>query len=246
MTLNVRYEDKLNSTDGFKCQARCTASKLNPKDPKSPVRFQPYDRERNGRVFTCAYCNFATCTDCDLPEHHGETCSEQKARIASSTGHARDEALAAKALQSFARCPCCTTPYFVSSGDCNFLSCMACKYRFCGGCDAAWTGDGSHYFLGKEAHKAGCHNRERLVPTKYGYLNRWQESVEVEATLSAKKVPAKKRTAEQQSAMGHMRQVKKEVREEKKRKAEEGSEGMGEKVGGMNAAGGKKRRKVDV
>lgn len=180
---------------------------------------QPYDREMDGRVFTCKYCNFRTCTDCDLPEHEDESCLEYQAKLASDVSRAKGEAASSAELANLSRCPACATPYVLNKGGCQYTWCGGCKHRFCSGCHAPWVGDGGHYLLGKDAHAARCHNHERLVPTTHGYLNRWQEDELVAAMLKSKKTKPEKRTEEQKAVMVETRKVKKEMREQKKRGA---------------------------
>jgi hypothetical protein len=68
----LSYTMKVMLDKGYICMNRCQRS-------KAP---QAYDREKNGRIFTRASCEFQVCTECDRPEHSNGTCFEYKSRLA--------------------------------------------------------------------------------------------------------------------------------------------------------------------
>lgn len=141
---------------------------------------QAYDREKDGRVFTCADCNFQVCTDCDRPEHVGESCTEYLARIVAVHGEAET-----KTREAFAACPDCTATILPDEANCHTQ--CECGYQFCSKCMVNWVGEGSAYLWGKEAHKAGCKYRVRDAESKHSLRNRWLQTNEVQDRIDANK-----------------------------------------------------------
>lgn len=144
---------------GLICMDRCTKKK------------QPFDREKDGRVFTCSDCGYQTCADCDKPEHKDETCSDYKDRL--SARHAGDEQASQRALEAYKTCPDCRVPF--TKDKCGFTQCSLCAYRFCSGCMIPWVGNRSAYSDGKKAHLEGCVYRTRDKESKHGLKRRFQE-----------------------------------------------------------------------
>jgi hypothetical protein len=164
---------------GVTCMARCKGSLQGT---------QAYDREKDGRVFTCHHCSFRVCTDCDRPEHTNESCEEYRERQQKSHGHA--EALT---LQNFKTCPDCTATIQPEKSNCH-TQCESCGYQFCSRCMVPWVGEGSAYLLGKEAHTGECKYRTRDAESKHSLGNRWEQTKAVQERLSAK--AEKRRKAE--------------------------------------------------
>jgi hypothetical protein len=86
---------------GYVCMNRCDGTKT----------VQLYDRETNGRVFTCADCKFEVCTDCDRPEYTGESCFEYRQRLAAIHSEAEN-----KTHSAFKSCPECASACFHEIG----------------------------------------------------------------------------------------------------------------------------------
>jgi hypothetical protein len=168
-----RYENKLKV--GAVCMNRCT--KL----------LQPFDREKDGRVFTCKDCNFQTCTNCDKPEHSNETCREYLDRLRTVHAAAEDATHA-----SFRNCPSCDA-LFDTEG-CGFTQCRGgpgdnmtgCGYRFCSRCMIPWVGEDSAYTGGKEAHGEDCLYRNRDRPSDHALKRRFKEPDDVQARIDQK------------------------------------------------------------
>ena len=123
---------KIMLNKGYICMNRCNESKKT---------VQPYDREKNSRIFTCASCKFQVCTSCDRPEHTAETCHEYKSRLAAF--HSEAEIQTHKAYKS---CPECNTLVELEKASC-YTQCN-CGYQFCSSCMVNWVGEGSAYLAG--------------------------------------------------------------------------------------------------
>lgn len=162
---------KMMLDKGYICMNRCDGSKT----------VQPYDREIEGRIFTCVFCKFQVCTDCDRPEHTNETCIGYKSRLAAS--HEEAESKTHKAYKS---CPECNTLVELEKASC-YTQCD-CGYQFCSSCMVNWVGEGSAYLAGKEAHLPGCKYRLRDAESKHSLGNRWQQTGEVQERLDDKAV----------------------------------------------------------
>jgi hypothetical protein len=85
---------------------------------------QLFDRITDGRVFTCnrPKCAFAVCTDCDRPEHVGESCAKYLARsepVEELSGFDLD----------LKTCPSCSATYALEKG-CGHTVCI-CRHRSC-------------------------------------------------------------------------------------------------------------------
>ena len=160
---------KMMVDKGYICMYRCDGSKT----------VQPYDREQDGRIFSCAVCTFQVCTDCDRPEHTSETCLEYKSRLAAV--HSEAETQTHKAFKS---CPDCDTLVVLDKASC-YTQCH-CGYQFCSSCLVNWVGEGSAYLAGKEAHWEGCKYRLRDAESKHSLGNRWQQTGEVQERLEVK------------------------------------------------------------
>lgn len=139
---------------------------------------QPFDRDKDGRVFTCKDCGFRACVDCDKPEHLNETCREYRDRL--YTAHATAENATHTA---FRNCPSCTMLF--DTERCGFTACK-CGYRFCSGCMIPWVGENSAYTGGKEAHGDDCVYRIRDRPSEHALKRRFKETDEVQARIDQK------------------------------------------------------------
>jgi hypothetical protein len=160
---------KMMVDKGYICMHRCDGF----------MTVQPYDREADGRIFTCADCKFQVCTDCDRPEHTSETCLEYESRLAAI--HSEDEI---KTHEAFKSCPDCKTLVEPEKASC-YTQC-ACGFQFCSSCLVNWVGAGSAYLAGKEAHSPRCKYRLRDAENKHLLGNRWQQTGEVQETLEVK------------------------------------------------------------
>jgi hypothetical protein len=139
---------------------------------------QPFDRKKDGRVFTCKDCGFQACFDCDKPEHKGETCREFKDRLRTSHGAAED-----LTYEAFRNCPSCDMMF--DTERCGYTKCE-CGWRFCSGCMIPWVGIGSAYTGGKEAHGEECVYRNRDRPSTHCVKRRFKEPDDVQARIDQK------------------------------------------------------------
>jgi hypothetical protein len=139
---------------------------------------QPFDRSKDGRMFTCKDCATQTCVDCDKPEHTRVACSTYQERL--SAVHGAAEQAIHKAFKS---CPSCDA-LFETEG-CRFTKCK-CGYRFCSGCMIPWVGEGSAYLGGKAAHGEGCLYLTRDRPSKHSLKRRYEEPKDVQARIEQK------------------------------------------------------------
>jgi hypothetical protein len=160
---------KIMVDKGYICMYRCDGSKT----------VQSYDREVDGRIFTCAVCTFKVCTDCNRPEHTDESCLKYKSRLAAIHSEAEIQTRAA-----FTSCPDCDTLVVLEKASC-YTQCH-CGYQFCSSCLVNWVGEGSAYLAGKEAHLPGCKYRLRDAESKHSLGNRWQQTGEVQGRLEVK------------------------------------------------------------
>lgn len=139
---------------------------------------QPFDREKEGRVFICSSCGFQVCVDCDRPEHVDESCEKY---------HARQTELHATAEQQtrdlFKSCPSCDAT--IEPEKCGYTQCH-CGYRFCSRCMIPWVGEGSAYMLGKEAHGEGCLCRARDKQSRHGLGHRFKDPEDVQERNDAR------------------------------------------------------------
>jgi hypothetical protein len=156
---------------GYVCMSRCK---------KSLQGTQSYNRELDGRVFTCTHCRFQACIDCDRPEHAHESCAEYRKRQEAT--HGRAEALTHKAFKS---CPGCDATIQPRKPNCH-TQCESCGYQFCSKCMIPWVGEGSALLVGKEAHSVGCKYRTRDAESKHSLPNRWVQTDEVQQRLDQK------------------------------------------------------------
>lgn len=140
MTNSLSHAMKMTLEKGYVCMNHCDRFKT----------VQAYEREKDGRIFTCADCKFQVCTDCDGPEHTGETCAKYKQRLPNV--HSEAEMQTHKAYKS------CT---LVETEKASYHTQCDCGYHFCSSCMVNWVGEGSAYFAGKEAHLPGCRYRSR-------------------------------------------------------------------------------------
>lgn len=111
---------------GYRCMARCEASLQGTQD---------YDRERDGRVFTCQHCAFQVCFDCDRPEHTGESCEEYRQRQEAAHGQAE-----ACTFRVYKTCPDCNATIKPLKSNCH-TQCESCGHQFCSGCMVNWVGE---------------------------------------------------------------------------------------------------------
>ncbi|PPJ57509.1 hypothetical protein CBER1_06239 [Cercospora berteroae] len=153
----VRYDTKRIQETRRKCQARC-------KGIDTP--FQHFDRATEGRIFVCQVCNFATCTDCDRPEHVGETCVQYQQRMKDDLVRITAEA----ATREKDHCPNCKVPYEHIKNSCGYTICSSdvaqvpggCGFRFCSGCRIPWVGESSAYLGGRPQHLPFCKHHFQL------------------------------------------------------------------------------------
>jgi hypothetical protein len=96
---------------GYVCMNRCK---------ESLQETQDYNRELDGRVFTCTHCHFQACIDCDRPEHANESCAEYRKRQEAT--HGRAEALTHRAFKS---CPGCDATILPRKANCH-TQCDSC------------------------------------------------------------------------------------------------------------------------
>jgi hypothetical protein len=160
---------KIMVDKGYICMHRCDGFKT----------VQPYDREADGRIFTCEVCKFQVCTDCDRPEHTEETCLEYKSRLAAIHSEAEK-----KTRKAFKSCPDCKTLVEPEKASC-YTQCT-CGFQFCSSCLVNWVGVGSAYLAGKEAHGPRCKYLLRDKESKHSLGNRWQQTEEVQGRLEVK------------------------------------------------------------
>lgn len=204
---------KMTLDKGYICMKRCDGSKT----------VQPYDREQDGRIFTCTSCKFQVCTYCERPEHTGESCFEYRQRL--FTTHSDAER---KTHEAYKSCPECDTLVELDKASC-YTQCD-CGYQFCSSCMVNWVGEGSAYLAGKEAHLPGCKYRLRDAESKHGLGNRWQQTGDVQDRLDIK-------------AAGKLKRKRSKMEEA----AEEAVEGSAdETVGGQKRQGAKKTAKVKL
>lgn len=172
-----------NAVDHCRCQARCWASKRDTRERNSPTVLQPHNRKEDGRVFTCKFCDFKTCIDCDRPEHDKETCEQYRTRVIDQPHHVRDEAATE---QQSKHCPGCHVAWewHPRGKKCGYTSCDVCKFRFCGSCLVPWIGAGGAYDLGKMAHGGDCRYRTR--PSGHGLKKKHNWEGEKQARAVAK------------------------------------------------------------
>lgn len=126
---------------------------------------QDFEREKGGRVFTCANCAFQVCVDCDHPEHAGETCREYQTRMASVHGAAEQ-----KTRDAYQSCPICDVT--VDARRCGSVQCN-CGYRFCSRCMILWVGVVSAYLWKKQAHRQRCKYHWRDDPSAHTLKHRF-------------------------------------------------------------------------
>ena len=199
-----RYDLKLTDTTRRFCQDRCPKSRA--------FGLQAHDRTTDDRVFTCQFCDFATCIDCDRPEHIGETCYEYRTRVIFAPQHVKAHAAT---WNKYKMCPACDSVFELEKGHGCYLMC-ACGYRFCEKkcCLIPWVGEDSAYLLGKAGHHEGCKYRERDDPSIHTLKNRFEERDEVKDRLAKKKLQQKmKREAKKMAKLAEIESG--EVKEEK-------------------------------
>lgn len=170
---------------------------------------QDFNREHDGRVFTCAFCAFKVCVDCDSPEHEGETCSDYRSRMADIHGAAEAKSMAAK--KDF--CPGCDAP-ISKPGGCSYSQCGRCFYRFCSGCMIPWVGVGSSYLGGRWAHSPGCVYHLRDYPSAHSMKHRYLEEEEGWARECARRLANR---IEKQAKKRAMAELSEEPQPKKKR-----------------------------
>ncbi|KAF2162574.1 hypothetical protein M409DRAFT_27196 [Zasmidium cellare ATCC 36951] len=193
----ARYFKKKTTVNEFKCQNRCQGT---------DTIAQPFDREKDGRVFTCNKCNFQTCVDCDRPEHPEKTCEEVQAAVRADPAEAATSA-------KFLMCPQCRVTCKVAKG-CGYTQCVGdgmiggCGHRFCGHCLVSWVGEGSAYALGQIAHAVGCKYYNRLLDSDHNLSHRFPRSDEAQKEVDAKK-ERKKQTATAKKVGGNANKVTK-------------------------------------
>lgn len=142
---------------------------------------QPFDREKDGRVFTCKQCAYQMCVDCDRPEHANESCDEYQSRVVLAPVHAEAEAAT---LAAFKTCPDCNAT--IKTDKCAYTQCE-CGHRFCSRCRCPWVGENSAYMLGKDAHADWCNYRTRDTQSVHLTKNRFIEHPRVLERIQQKK-----------------------------------------------------------
>ncbi|KAK5701557.1 hypothetical protein LTR97_004372 [Elasticomyces elasticus] len=174
------------------CQARCVQSRARREDGMPELSavnggyvFEPqsHDRETDGRIFSCKYCSFATCVDCDRPEHCGESCIEYRRH----TDMLQDLPLIRHKYKkdTIKPCPGCKVYWMLGDSACGYVTCDACLHRFCSRCLVPWVGDGSAYLLGPKAHGIDpadgkpCAYGQRDKISKYALKKRFATDEEV-------------------------------------------------------------------
>ncbi|KAK5735470.1 hypothetical protein LTR17_008168 [Elasticomyces elasticus] len=174
------------------CQARCVQSRVKRDDGmpelsafNSGYVFEPqsHDRETDGRIFSCKYCSFATCVDCDRPEHGGESCIEYRRH----TDVLQDLPMVVHKYKkdTIKPCPGCKVYWMLGDSACGYVTCDACQHRFCSRCLVPWVGDGSAYLLGPKAHGIDpadgkpCAYGQRDKISKYALRKRFATAKEV-------------------------------------------------------------------
>lgn len=177
-----RYTMKRDAVPEFKCQARC-----NGPDTAS----QSFDREKDGRVFTCNDCKFQTCVDCDRPEHPDKTCEEIQFRLRNDPAE-----IATVTSTKWLMCPECGVTG-EPDGGCGYIQCVGtetlggCGHRFCSHCRINWVGDKSAYAGGQAAHANDCPYRNRGWDSTHNLTHRFQLSDEAEKKKKEKAAKAK-------------------------------------------------------
>jgi hypothetical protein len=169
LTNSLSHATKMTLDKGYICMNRCDGSET----------VQPYDREQDGRIFTCTSCRLEVCADRNRPEHTGETCFEYRQRLAAIHSDAER-----KTHEAYKSCPECNTLVELDKASC-YTQCD-CGYQFCSSCMVNWVGEGSAYLSSKEAHLSGCKYRLRDAESKHGLGNRWQQTGEVQGRLEVK------------------------------------------------------------
>ncbi|KAK4494556.1 hypothetical protein PRZ48_013912 [Zasmidium cellare] len=174
----TRYHKKKAAVKEFKCQARCQGT-------DTPA--QPFDREKDGRIFTCKNCSFQTCVDCDRPEHPEKTCEEVQASIREDPAE-----IATATAEKLLSCPKCHVTG--KSDGCGYTVCVGqgmsggCGHRFCGHCLIDWVGgEGSAYACGQTAHATDCKYYNQELDSSHNFSHRFPRSKEAQKLFDAKK-----------------------------------------------------------
>ena len=143
---------------------------------------QDHDREADGRVFACGFCDFHTCVDCDRPEHDDETCEGHRTRVVFDQKHVKDESDTSAAYK---RCLSCEVVVVWEKG-CGYTQCDACQSRFCSRCLILWVGENSDYLEGKAGRVESCLYRVRDADSKHTLKRRFQPDRETQKRLDGK------------------------------------------------------------
>ena len=114
-------------------------------DSTYKTMLQNHESEIDGRIFTCRFCSFQTCTLCDRPEHVNESCESYQTRLGLHDTPLEVEDKVDNRVCKV--CPSCSS-YFIIENGCGYTTCTACQYRFCARCLIPWVGEGSAYLLG--------------------------------------------------------------------------------------------------
>ncbi|TKA72696.1 hypothetical protein B0A55_06489 [Friedmanniomyces simplex] len=195
-----RYDAKLYHRTKQTCQVRCSGSRVlradgMPQRSESDNSFlfilQDHDREAR-RVFGCKFCNFATCTVCDRPEHSGETCEAYQSRTGMQEDLPTVQQSGGRLIKRDAikNCPNCDVYWMLGDGGCGYVKCNACQFRFCQRCLVPWVGSGSAYLVGREAHGIDdtdgkvCSYRYRATVSGHALQNRFEKMGEEEEKVA--------------------------------------------------------------
>jgi hypothetical protein len=73
-----------------------------------------------GDIFSCAACGYKSCSRCERPWHHGETCEQYTARLVAVDGN--EAASTAFILSNTKECPGCKSR-IQKDGGCDHMTC---------------------------------------------------------------------------------------------------------------------------
>ncbi len=125
---------------GVDCQQVC--SSVETYNRHFSDHFQVYRPSQNPTKYTCDQCEKIYCIACQVEEHVGLTCEENKKLLAKQ----RDDQLLIDNLGNLPikKCPKCSTLIEKFAG-CNAVKCTQCSIAFCWLCDYTHPTDGKHF-----------------------------------------------------------------------------------------------------